>query len=411
MKSSRQLAFEILYRIFYSDAYSNLAVDSAISDIKDGKAFITRLVYGVVERRITLDKIISDFCSAPKPKVFVILRMGVYQLLFMDKVSSAAAINESVQLARRNGLGYYSGLINAVLRKIDGEKIDVDAIDDKSIKYSVPENLIKMWNKAYGEKTVDRFLPCLNGGAPLFAVPNPLFVNAGELLIELENCGIRGTLKDSVVMIESAPNLCSCDVFCKGHFHIQDLSCYQAVHALRLNENDTVIDVCSAPGGKAFTVAGLMGNSGKIFALDIYEHRVKLIKKGAERLGFTSVIPMVNDARVYNNSLPKADKVICDVPCSGFGIIRRKPEIRYKNLDDIKELPLIQYEILKTSSEYVKQGGKILYSTCTLNKRENEAVVKRFLERNSGFSVSEIKTIFPSESSGDGFFYAVIERD
>ncbi len=410
MKSSRQIAFEVLYKIFYGNAYSNIAVDSALAGIGEGKAFVTRLVYGVVERRITIDKIISDFCVSPKPKVLVILRMGVYQLLFTDKVPTSAAINESVELAKSNGLGYYTGLINAVLRKINNAEIDINAFDDKSLKYSVPVNLINMWNKAYGVETVDAFLPYLNGGAPIFAVPNPLFVTTDELLSELQSSGINGVINRGTVMITSSLDLNNCASFHNGHFHIQDLSCYLAVGALDLRENDTVIDVCSAPGGKSFTAAGFMKNHGKIYALDIHGHRVNLIKSGAQRLKFTSVIPMINDALIYNENLPPADKVICDVPCSGFGIIRRKPEIRYKNLDEIKGLPKIQLEILNTASEYVKPGGKILYSTCTLNIRENEAVIERFLSRKSDFSVTETKTFFPSDSGGDGFFYSILER-
>ena len=162
MKNSRQIAFETLYKIFYDDAYSNIAIDSALSEIKDGKSFITRLIYGVVERKITIDSIISKYCDKPKPKVLIILRMGVYQLYFMDKVPSNAAINESVELANHNGLSYYSKLINAVLHKVDNNRIDLDAIEDMSIKYSVPQHLINMWYKAYSKENVDAFLPCLN---------------------------------------------------------------------------------------------------------------------------------------------------------------------------------------------------------------------------------------------------------
>ena len=153
-----------------------------------------------------------------------------------------------------------------------------------------------------------------------------------------------------------------------------------------------------------------MNNQGKVYALDIYEHRVNLIKAGADRLGLTSVCPKINDACKFNSSLPAADKIICDVPCSGFGIIRRKPEIRYKNLDSIKDLPDLQFKILNTSSKYLKSGGKLLYSTCTLNKRENEKVVERFISENNDFTVSEMKTTFPCETGGDGFFYSVLER-
>lgn len=410
MKNSRQIAFETLYKIFYDDAYSNIALDSAVSEIKDGKSFITRLVYGVVERKITIDSIISEFCKKPKPKVLVILRMGVYQLYFMDKVPSSAAINESVELANNNGLSYYSKLINAVLHKADKNRIDIENLTDLSIKYSVPKHLINMWYKAYGKENVDEFLPCLNEGAPIFAVPNKTFVDANELLYELDCYGIDGEIYNDLVVITSSFDLKKCRAFQNGLFHIEDMSCYNAVKALGIEEDDIVFDICSAPGGKAFTAASLMNNKGCIYAFDIYEHRVKLIADGADRLGFTSIHAMINDGTEYNSSLSIADKIICDVPCSGFGIIRRKPEIRYKDLDSIKDLPALQLKILETSSEYLKKGGKLLYSTCTLNKRENEQVVEKFISENSDFTILESVTVFPSEHGGDGFFYSVLER-
>ena len=411
MKNSRQIAFEALYKIFYDDAYSNLALDSAISESDVSKPFVTRLVYGVVERKITLDYILSKFCDKPKPKVLVILRMGVYQLYFMDKVPVSAAINESVELANKNGLSYYSKLINAVLHKVNDNKINIDEIDDISIRYSVPQHLINMWSKAYGANTVNAFLPYLNEGAPVFAVPNKSVVDADELLYELNCDGIEGEVIGDLGMITSAFDLKKCRAFENGLFHIEDKSCYEAVKALDIKENDTVLDVCSAPGGKAFTAACFMNDKGRLLALELYPHRAELIKQGVERLGLHCIEVGVNDATEFNESLVNADKIICDVPCSGFGIIRRKPEIRYKDLDSIKELPEIQFKILETSSKYLKKGGRLLYSTCTLNKRENEKVVERFLAQNNDFTAIEMKTTFPAMNGGDGFFYCVIERN
>lgn len=410
MKNSRQIAFEILYKIFYNDAYSNIAVDSALSDVKEGKAFITRLVYGVVERKLTLDYIISKYCSKPKPKVLVVLRMGVYQLYFMDKVKSCTAVDECVKLAKSNGLNFYSKLINAVLHNVNDNRIDIYEIEDLSIKYSVPKHLINMWCKAYGETAVNNFLPCFNEKAPAFAVPNTLFVDKEELQYEFFAEDIQSEIKEDIVMITSNFDISSSKAYNNGLYHIEDLSCYKAVKALEPKENDVVLDVCSAPGGKAFTCAELMHNKGRVYACDVYEKRVNLIKEGAERLGLSCITSLVNDASVFNNDLPLADKIICDVPCSGFGIIRRKPEIRYKDLDSIKNLPEIQYEILQTSSKYLKPKGKMLYSTCTLNKKENEQVAEKFVHNNQNFRIMEMKTIFPSANEGDGFFYSVIER-
>ena len=189
------------------------------------------------------------------------------------------------------------------------------------------------------------------------------------------------------------------------------MSSYDCAYALNPKENETVLDVCAAPGGKTFTMAELMNNSGKIISCDIHPHRVELIKNGAKRLTLTNIECVVNDASIYNNKIGTVDKVLCDVPCSGFGIIRRKPEIRYKELDSVKDLPEIQYNILSVSSKYLKNGGLIVYSTCTLNKKENEKVVKRFLDNNDNFKLVKEKTAFPSENSGDGFYYAVMTRN
>ncbi|MGN0521282.1 MAG: SAM-dependent methyltransferase, partial [Eubacterium sp.] len=225
------------------------------------------------------------------------------------------------------------------------------------------------------------------------------------------NCeGIEGEVTDGVVMITSPFNLNKSKSFNNGLFHIEDLSSYKCACALGACSGETVIDVCSAPGGKAFTIAGMMKNQGQIYAFDLYEHRLKLIDASAKRLGINIIKTAVNDAAVYNPDIKKADKVLCDVPCSGFGIIRRKPEIRYKELDSVKDLPQIQLSILTASSRYLKDNGTLIYSTCTLNKKENEKVVSAFLGNNDDFALTEEKTFFPTACGGDGFYYAVIKK-
>lgn len=412
MKDARLIAFEVLYDIFKGGAYSNIAVEKALSNIngKD-KPFITSIVYGVVERRITLDYIINQHLkSKAKPKIMIVLYIGTYQLYFMDKVPVSAAVNTSVELADKVGLGYYKKLINAVLRKINENRIDIDSIEDLSVRYSVPANLINMWKKMYGEENTLSILAAVNGRPPVFAVPNTLFVDADELSYELLDCGIDCEVINDAVRINSSFDLSDCKPFESGLFHIEDLSSFECAKALDSKEGETVIDVCSAPGGKAFTIAERMNNCGKVYAFDLYEHRVKLINNGANRLGLDNIVAKVNDAEVFNDKLPLGDKVLCDVPCSGFGIIRRKPEIRYKELDSIKELPEIQYKILTTSSKYLKPCGRLVYSTCTLNKKENEKVCDRFLIENTDFVKIYDKTIFPTDDGGDGFYYAVLEK-
>ena len=409
MKSSRLIAFETLHKIFYDSTYSNLAVDNALKDVDTDKAFISALVYGVVERKITLDYYINKYLTAkPKPKIMTVLRLGAYQLLFMDKVPSSAAINESVKLTRDIKQDYYSKLVNAVLHKIDSNR---EELDNPSIKYSVPECLINMWNKQYGADTVNEFLPALNERPPIYAIPNRQFVDAGELCYELLEEGVDCEVLEEVVLIHSSIDFNRSRAYKNGLFYIEDLSSYHCAKALQAKPGETVIDFCSAPGGKAFTIAQDMENNGRLYAFDLYEHRAELVKKSAERLELNVIISGVNDASVYSDTIPEADRILCDVPCSGFGIVRRKPEIRYKNLDSIKDLPEIQLNILKTSAMYLKDGGRIIYSTCTLNKKENEKVVSAFLNEHSGFSLEYDKTIFPSANGGDGFYFAVLTKN
>lgn len=409
MKSSRLIAFETLHKIFYDRTYSNLAVDNALKDVDKDKAFISALVYGVVERKITLDYYINKYLTAkPKSKIMTVLRLGAYQLLFMDKVPSSAAINESVKLTRDIKQDYYSKLVNAVLHKIDSNR---EELDNPSINYSVPECLINMWNKQYGADTVSEFLPALNERPPIYAIPNRQFVDAGELCYELLEEGVDCEVLEEVVLIHSSIDFNSSRAYKNGLFYIEDLSSYHCAKALQAKPGETVIDFCSAPGGKAFTIAQDMENNGRLYAFDLYEHRAELVKKSAERLELNAIISGVNDASVYSDTIPEADRILCDVPCSGFGIVRRKPEIRYKNLDSIKDLPEIQLNILKTSAMYLKDGGRIIYSTCTLNKKENEKVVSAFLNEHSGFSLEYDKTVFPSANGGDGFYFAVLTKN
>ncbi len=410
MKNSRTVAFEIIQSVLRDDAYSNLALEKSLSDVSDkDKAFVTRLVYGVVERKLTLDYALSLFLkSKAKPKVRILLYMGAYQILFMDKVPDSAAVNETLKTADELGLTYYKKLINAVLRKLCDSKNTVLENASSEVKYSCPESLIRMWNKMYGEDCTLSVLESLNNRPPVFAVPNTKFVDAEELQYELLSEGVECEVYNECVKINGQFDAFNLNSFQNGLFYIEDYSSYTAASALDAKDGDIVLDLCAAPGGKSFTIAQ---SGASVYSFDLYEHRVELIKKTAKRLEFDNITASVNDASVYNPEMPLADKILCDVPCSGFGIIRRKPEIRYKNLDEIKSLFDIQYNILSISSRYLKTGGKIMYSTCTLNKKENEKVVAEFLEKNDNFELIEQKTIFPTKDGGDGFFYALMVKN
>lgn len=410
MKNSRIIAFDIVQSIFKDNAYSNIAIEKSLTSVNDkDKGFVSRIVYGTIERKLTIEYAVNLYLnSKTKNKVKILLMIGAYQILFMDKVPDAVAIFETVACTDELGISFYKKLVNAVLRKISDNRENILNCEDLEIKYSCPKNLINMWNKMYGRDRTLSILECINDRPPVFAVPNTKFVDAQELQYELFDEGIDCEVYNECVKINSPFDMKSLRSYDNGLFYIEDYSSYTAACNLGVDEKDIVLDICAAPGAKSFTMAQ---NGAKIYSFDIHNHRVELIKKSAQRLELDNVFADINDALVYNENIPKADKILCDVPCSGFGIIRRKPEIRYKNLDNIKELPPIQLKILQTSSLYLKTGGKIMYSTCTLNKKENEKVVDAFLKENNNFELEEQKTIFPSAKSGDGFYYAILTKN
>ena len=435
-KPARQIAFEILLKIEKDKAYSNLAIDSAVKafcpDSTDC-AFISRLVYGVTERKITLDYIISGCLSQPisklKKEVLVILRLGTYQLVFSDKIPASAAVNESVKLAKNNKCGFATGLVNAVLRKVanDGFTIpeDTDNVKRISVLYSAPEELVKFLSYHYGESNAEEFLKAALQPKKIIIRVNTVKTTPEELkyLLEKEGVGVSETSVPNAFQINVNKAVYELESYKKGLFHVEDISSQLCIEALAPFENCTMIDVCAAPGGKSFTAAEYMNNKGVLFSCDIYESRTDLIKEGAERLGLDCIKPFVNDASQFNENFPKADRVLCDVPCSGMGIISKKPEIKYKKLDDIKELLPIQRKILETASKYVKNGGRLVYSTCSVNPNENRKICDAFLKEHPEFTSvkalphiertvdeGDYLTLMMHKNNCDGFFIAVFDR-
>ena len=396
IENSRQIVFEILNK-----------VDNSVE-----KAFISRLVYGVVERKLTLDYIISKFCkkySSSKKAVKTVLRMGVYQIYFFDYIPDRAAVNETVNLLNNKKYSYYKSFVNAVLRSVCQNKIDINALPDE-YKYSCPKHLIGLWNKAYGEEKTKKILDAINEKAPIYLTPNVLKISAEELCELLNKNGIEAKQIENSVQITSQFDIAESDFYKQGLFFVQDISSKKAADLLNAKSNETVLDMCCCPGGKSFETALNMKNQGQIYSFDIHENKLSLVNEGAKRLGINIIKTGVNDAGVFNKNIAVADKIICDVPCSGFGIIRRKPEIKYKNLDEIKPLYDIQHQILLTCSKYLKTGGQLVYSTCTLKKNENEKIVSKFLEENENFECITQSTAFPSKDGGDGFFMALIRK-
>ncbi|HHZ06217.1 MAG TPA: 16S rRNA (cytosine(967)-C(5))-methyltransferase RsmB [Clostridiales bacterium] len=442
MGNPRKTALSILMKIDNDNAYSNITLNNAIkaSDLDERDvSFACAIVYGVLERKITLDYIISKFIKTKlnkiQPDVLNILRMGVFQIAYMDKVPDSAAVNECVKLAKKRNLFSATGFINGVLRSVSRAEGNYQLPDKKadklsyySVYYSCPQDIISLWLNSYGEEITENILQNLSGRPPVYVRVNTLKVTAENLEKDFETCGVSASPTDIIedaLVIKDTGSIESLALYSFGYFHVQDLSSQLCCKVLNPVSGDKVYDFCSAPGGKAFTIAQRMDNNGVINAFDLYDHKLKLIEAGAERLGIDIIKVGLRDA-VCTEPLEKADKVLCDVPCSGLGIIRRKPEIRYKKDTGIDTLPQLQYDILSSCSDFVKVGGTLVYSTCTLNKKENNNNADKFLQEHPNFAPVPIDlgdmvkrvidepanqlTLFPNPQGSDGFFISVFKK-
>lgn len=432
MKTARQTVLELLIRMEDNKAYSNILLDNTFSREKlsnRDRAFAAMLFYGVIERRMTLDYIIRHYSDTQFDKmdtdVVQILRIGLYQLLYTT-VPESAAVNEAVKLARQNRKGFVNGILRSFLR--DEKKIDykdLDGIAKMSIEYSCSKWIVKKWVGIFGEEKTEEILKDSFGRPPLYVKVNTLKTTADQLIAEFAKEKIeakKNSLLDDCLELGNIHQIEATAAYRKGLFHVQDISSQLCCRVVRPVFNETVIDVCAAPGGKTFTMAEIMANRGKLYSFDLYDGKVSMIRMGAERLGLSIVKAGVHDATVYDENIPLADKVLCDTVCSGLGVIRRKPEIKYKEMKNIEQLPIVQKHILETSSKYVKPGGTLIYSTCTLNTEENERVVEKFLADNPDFapvvvpiSVNGVedtcmRTFLPGTTGGDGFFAATLRR-
>lgn len=433
MKTSRQIVLDLLTKMDAYGAYSNIILDNTFNreklDSRD-KGFATALFYGVLERKMTLDYIIRFYSAIEydkiKPQIVQLLRMGIYQLLYMNSVPQNAAVNETVSLAPQSAKGF----VNAILRNFirDDLKInykDLEGIGKLSIEYSCPKWLIKKWTAQFGEAGAEEILNSTMGRPPLFAKVNTLKCTTAELIEQLKKEGIeakKNTLLDDCIEIGKIQGVEATNAYRKGMFHIQDISSQLCCKIARPVFNETVLDMCAAPGGKSFTMAEMMNNRGKLYSYDLYEGKVSFLREGAKRLGIDILEAGANDATVVNENIPQADKVLCDVVCSGLGVIRRKPEIKYKPMKELEEIPIIQKKIIRACANYVKLGGTLIYSTCTINTDENEKVIEEFLQENSDFAPiivplnvqgvpeSHMRTFLPNITGGDGFFAATLRR-
>ena len=415
--SCRALALDSLIALERDGRYSNLEVDARLkrSSLSDAdRALYTRLVYGVTERRITLDYIISQLSSTALESldddVRTALRLGVYQLRFMDKIPEHAAVSETVDLVGKQRKGYVNAVLRSYIRA--GKPLSLPSSDDRtkylSVKYSVPEPLVGHFRTSYGDSEAEPLLDALNREPKIGLRVNTLKITTDEA--ERLTGGIRSSFADGILLVDSLDETAK-DGIGSGLWFVQDEASRAATMLLGAKPGETVVDTCACPGGKSFSAAVDMKNDGKVFSFDLHKNKLSLIEKGASALGITIISTEERDARQPKAELVgRADRVLCDAPCSGLGVIAKKPDIRYKNLDGCAKLPEIQYGVLCGASEYVKNGGTLVYSTCTLNPAENENVVSRFIENHAGFELGSMKTFFPHKDGCDGFFAAKMIR-
>ena len=436
--NSRKIARQIVQRVLEEGAYSNLVLSNELNnnDINDkDKGLITELVYGTLRRKRTLDVLIGNFVkdiNLIKPEILNILRIAIYQMYFLDKVPEYAACNEAVEEAKEISLED-SKLVNGILRNYlkDEKEIVVpgNRIDELAYKFSFQPWMIRLFIKQYGEERTMRLMAGLNETPKVTVRVNELKGEYEEVFTRLEEIGYEieeGYACPEAISINGGKGLEANEVFREGLITVQDESAMLVATLLDLQESDTVLDLCAAPGGKTTHIAELLGNNGKVYAFDLHEHKLKLIKENLDRLGLTNVELETMDATKLNSKYVSfANKILLDVPCSGLGIIRKKPEIKWnKTRQELKDLVPIQREIMESAWEYLRPEGTMVYATCTLNKEENEDNIEWFLSKHSDAKIDKIYvgknnnfiyndngtlTILPNDSM-DGFFMAKIKK-
>ena len=454
---ARELALKALYQIETEKAYSNIILDKLINEnrkqlTEKDLGLISELVYGVTTWKLTLDLIIKKYSKIRlkkiSPWIINVLRMGIYQIIFLDKIPKSAAVNESVNLAKRYGHSSSANFVNAILRKV--EKNDYDELTEKIEQIinnqeilkndeekklvwnilSIPEWIGKKLTEEYGIKEAIEICKNFNIKPKITIRINRLKTNKDELkkLFDDRNIEYRETDINDFLILERIKNIERLDLFRKGYFTVQDISAGLTAIVLDPKKDDVVLDACAAPGGKTTHIAELMENNGRIEAWDIYQHRTNLIKQNAERLGINIIKTNIQDATIFDeNKIEKFDKILLDVPCLGIGVIKRKPDIKWsRKPEDVEEITKIQQQILENCSKYLKKGGYLVYSTCSILKEENEENVQKFLEKNPKFEIEKIQNkeiinyilkgkkcenikILPDEEK-DGFFICKIKK-
>ncbi|MEG2419931.1 MAG: 16S rRNA (cytosine(967)-C(5))-methyltransferase RsmB [Oscillospiraceae bacterium] len=438
---ARELAMLTLSACEHQGAWSDGQLKKSIRDEKlDARdaALATRLCYGVLQNRLLLDFYIDSFSTVKttrmETKVLNALRIGVYQLVFLTKIPASAAVNEAVMLTNTYCKSpKAAGLVNAVLRTIDRHsgKLPIPVGDDEaavlSVQYSHPQWLVQEFLRTFGREGAEELLKADNEISPIVAQVNTVKTTTDQVEASLQESGARverHPFLPDCLLFSAAGDLEHQAAFRSGGLYIQDAAARMAVMAADLQPGNRVMDACAAPGGKSFAAAIAMKNTGTVVSCDIHPHKVELLERGAERLGLSCIIPLLLDGKTNREEWQGGfDAVLADVPCSGLGIIRKKPDIRYKDPKPLENLPGVQLAILENVSTYVKPGGTLLYSTCTILERENRGVVTAFLKKHREFTAEPFAlpapiepatdgmiTLLPHLHGTDGFFVAKLRR-
>lgn len=423
MDKVRIAALKILYEIDKNKAYMNILLSQKCSEegfCGRDSAFLSELVKGTVRNRYYIDYVIGLYSKVKikkiSPWIMNVLRLGVYQLKFADKVPESAAVNESVALAKKFGHSSSAGFVNAVLRKISAEKeipMPQERVKYLSVKYSYPEWIVEKFTEDFKENA-EKILKAGNKKADTVIRANTLKISAEKLCLKLQDTALFRN--GNMIHIKSNIPVDSILGFQEGLFTVQAEPFNKAAELLEPKEGMTVIDACAAPGGKTTYIAELMKNKGVIYAFDIYEQRLKMINDTSNRLGINIIRTRIHDATEPALELKDScDRLLLDVPCSGLGIIRRRPDIKWNR--EPEDFSVIQKKILENMSKTLKSGGILVYSTCSIDKRENELVVLDFLENHSEFfpipfegAKNGYKTWYPGEDGCDGAFICKMGR-
>lgn len=422
----------------WSDGVLKKQLAAAGLDSRDS-ALATQLCFGVVQNQLLLDFYLSSFSNIAlkrmEGKVVQALRLGAYQLLFMDKIPHSAAVNSCVDLVKRHCKNQRAvGMVNAVLRSLERSLDNLpiipstDRVHYLSVLYSHPEWLVREYLLTLGEEELPQLLAAHNSQPPMTAMVNTTKVSTQALVSELTACGVEVQLHPwlaDCLLLSKTGNLEHLRAFQEGWFYIQDPASRLAVQALDPKSGGRLLDCCAAPGGKSFACAIAMENNGEVVSCDLHPHKKKLIQAGADRLGLSCISPNTVDARTFRQEWEGSfDYVLVDAPCSGLGVIRKKPDIRFKEPGALDALPGIQLDILNNACRYVRSGGALLYSTCTVRRSENEELVQAFLATHPEFKTEAFTlsgpaaaceegmvTLWPHRHGTDGFFICKLRKE